>query len=301
MRGCVGTGCWPSERRRPSLRWCGQRARGESFERGGGRVGAMESPLCAYELQRLETIRRNQEVLRALGLAQTMPKVQLAATRKRGREAATVVGTPRRSPRLMEVGELASLREAPAPVHREAAVRRRPQFAGACEARDATEAEEEDPETPLHRAVELDGLWVDDGGLLRSATAATGFKGVYAQKKAATFIVQWPRYLGCFTSARQAARAIATELGVGQLREALADAKRAVQHMTAEEALTAAAAEGLQLDVGGTGASGFVGVEKSGCGARPWFARVLGGRASLGATATAEESALRRARSLAGY
>ena len=50
----------------------------------------MESPLCAYELQRLETIRRNQEVLRALGLAQTMPKVQLAATRKRGREAARV-------------------------------------------------------------------------------------------------------------------------------------------------------------------------------------------------------------------
>ena len=92
-RGGGGTGWWPSERRRPSRRWCSRRARGESVERGGGRVGAMESPLCAYELRRLETIRRNQEVLRALGLAQTMPKVRLVATRKRGREAPTVVGS----------------------------------------------------------------------------------------------------------------------------------------------------------------------------------------------------------------
>ena len=37
--------------------------------------------------------------------------------------------------------------------------------------------------------------WVDADGLLRDEAAATGFKGVYSQMAAATFIVQWPRYL----------------------------------------------------------------------------------------------------------
>ena len=68
--------------------------------------------------------------------------------------------------------------------------------------------------------------------------------------------------------------------------------------MTAEEALAAAAAEGLELEVGGKGGSGYMGVEASGWSARPWNARMSGARESLGATATAEESALRRARAL---
>ena len=57
----------------------------------------MASALSAYELQRLDTMRRNEEVLRALGLSSERPRQEAAPKRKRMRAPPPSLASCRKS------------------------------------------------------------------------------------------------------------------------------------------------------------------------------------------------------------
>ena len=116
--------------------------------------------------------------------------------------------------------------------------------------------------------------WVDSDGFLRDASAKTGYRGVSACNVASTFQVRWSRYLGCFATARAAAKAVAREAGHSGL---LAEAQRMSvgclsAPMTANQAQTTGEAQSVALQKCPGVASGYRGVYATGRSRRPWFA-----------------------------
>jgi len=144
--------------------------------------------------------------------------------------------------------------------------------------------------------------------LLRSASSATGYKGVSWHKRPATPYQAEVRRggkkvsLGTFSTAEEAALAYARSPEV-QADVAAAAAPPEPPPLTAEEAVQQAEAEGLTLLRSESSSTGYTGVRvNSSSKSKPYMARVQRGgkEVHLGRCATAEEAALCYARSLEG-
>ena len=141
---------------------------------------AMEPSLSAYELLRNENICRNVEALRRLGIADArdalVGEARPRPRPKRKRDVLAVVEVLRRSPRLAQAGERASMREAAAPARatRRRLLERLPSPLSLPVARTARRSIEAEaaPRAPVVRAAGCDApgaVWVDEDGLLRSS------------------------------------------------------------------------------------------------------------------------------------
>ena len=155
-------------------------------------------------------------------------------------------------------------------------------------------------------AAEAHAAAAAEGLALVCAENAAGFKGVKRSDCVSTrFEARLKRggrdvYLGTFATAEEAALAVARFLGPEGVVASLAAAAAAALEpapMTAAEAHTAAATEGLALLRSAENAAGFLGVRrKNNSVIKPFTAKLK--KQQLGSFATAEEAALAYARAL---